>query len=584
MANLSQIRREQMLSFLETLKEQHSDDESLIAINQIERELTAKKYGLVWEEHEEEVDEKMKTHIPVFTEDISKELIAKTSDEKYDFLLEGDNLHSLLLLEKMYKKKIGVIYIDPPYNTGSNDFMYDDAFIDNGDGYRHSKWLSFMHKRLLIAKKLLSRDGVIFISIDDNEFSQLKLICDEIFGEENRLSTHHIQVRYSNKSLNEDNDWQPVMEYVLIYAYDKKLFKANKPSEPYDLSKFCYEIKELSEGQVINVGNKKVTIFKDGEWTITKHDGRIGLLKETWASGSLVKQSGTAAEFLAKYLIQRKDEDGLNVLYKIDNMGEDGLGYRYVTGPKKEDAIRGKFYSGVPLERIAELEKGISAKTRPIPNLYDYAGDFGNIRHEGGMPFNSGKKPVKMLKELINYQPDKNVTVLDFFAGSGSTAQAVLELNQEDGGKRNYIICTNNQNNICEEITYERIKTVITGIKTDGSKYSDGIPANLKYYKTDFVEKDSENLYDDLLEHVVEMIQLQFGVKVDNEKYVIIMDDEEMDEFEKNIANYDKLEAVFINQDVLLSTSQEKMLEKVNTYIIPDCYFDFELREAGELW
>ena len=80
------------------------------------------------------------------------------------------------------------------------------------------------------------------------------------------------------------------------------------------------------------------------------------------------------------------------------------------------------------------------------------------------------------------------------------------------------------------------------------------------------------------------MIQLQFGVKVDNEKYVIIMDDEEMDEFEKNIVNYDKLEAVFINQDVLLSTSQERMLEKVNTYIIPDCYFDFELREAGELW
>ena len=87
-----------------------------------------------------------------------------------------------------------------------------------------------------------------------------------------------------------------------------------------------------------------------------------------------------------------------------------------------------------------------------------------------------------------------------------------------------------------------------------------------------------------MLEHIVEMIRIQFGVKIDNEKYVIIMDDDEIDEFEKNITNYDKLEVVFINQDVLLSTSQEKMLEKVNTFIIPDCYYGLELREAGELW
>ena len=110
-------------------------------------------------------------------------------------------------------------------------------------------------------------------------------------------------------------------------------------------------------------------------------------------------------------------------------MGEDGLGYRYVTGPKKADAIRGKFYSGVPLERLEDVKKGISTKTRPISNYYNYSGDFGNIRQEGGVPFNSGKKPVKMLKELINYHQSKNAVVLDFFAGSGSTGQAVLELN-----------------------------------------------------------------------------------------------------------------------------------------------------------
>ena len=167
MANLSQIKREKMLKFLETLKEQHSDDESLIAINQIENELTSKKYGLVWEEHEEEVDVKMRTHIPVFTEVEEKEVVGDSECEQYNFLLEGDNLHSLKLLEKTHKGKIDVIYIDPPYNTKNKDFVYDDKFVGEDDTFRHSKWISFMYERLKIAQKLLSEKGAIFISIDD---------------------------------------------------------------------------------------------------------------------------------------------------------------------------------------------------------------------------------------------------------------------------------------------------------------------------------------------------------------------------------------------------------------------------------
>lgn len=169
MANLSQIKREKMLKFLETLKEQHSDDESLIAINQIENELTSKKYGLVWEEHEEEVDVKMRTHIPVFTEVKEKEIVGDPKSEQCNFLLEGDNLHSLKLLEKTHKGKIDVIYIDPPYNTGGKDFIYDDTYVNSEDLFRHSKWISFMDERLRYASKLLKREGVIFISIDDNE-------------------------------------------------------------------------------------------------------------------------------------------------------------------------------------------------------------------------------------------------------------------------------------------------------------------------------------------------------------------------------------------------------------------------------
>ena len=187
MANISKIKREKMLKFLEALKEQHSDDESLMAINQIEYELTAKKYVLVWEEHEEEVDKKMEISIPVFTEDKSKEVIGESNKNFYNFLLEGDNLYSLKLLEKTHRGKIDVIYIDPPYNTKNKDFIYDDKCVGEDDAFRHSKWISFMYKRLKIARNLLSDKGVVFISIDDNEEAQLKMLCDEIFGAINFL-------------------------------------------------------------------------------------------------------------------------------------------------------------------------------------------------------------------------------------------------------------------------------------------------------------------------------------------------------------------------------------------------------------
>lgn len=483
------------------------------------------KYGIVWdkEREPEQIVEECDKYIPILKEEKSKSI---DNGGQNNILIEGDNFHSLSVLNYTHKGLIDIIYIDPPYNTGNQDFIYNDKFVDVEDGFRHSKWMNFMQKRLKIARQLLKEDGIIMISIDDNEYAQLKILCDKIFGENNMLSTHHIQVRYGNKSLNEDNDWQPVMEYVLIYAKSKPLFKANKPSEEYDLSKFEYKITELTDGKTIKIGNKEVTIFKDGEWKIEKEEGRIGLLKETWASGSIVRQSGTAAEFLSKYLIQRKDEDGLNVLYKIHNMGEDGLGYRYVTGPKKADAIRGKFYSGVPLDRLQELENGGSSrKTRPISNYHDYSADFGNIRHEGGVPFNNGKKPVKMLKEFINYHKDKNAIVLDFFAGSGSTGHAVLELNNEDGGNRKFILCTNNENNICKEITYKRMNNVINGWDN-----KPGLGGSLKYFTTDFVDYigTKDQLYYDLTEKCIPMLCVKGDtfIKVESNKEYAIFTNE----------------------------------------------------------
>ena len=275
-----------------------------------------------------------------------------------------------------------------------------------------------MSKRLRLAKLLLKEDGVLFISIDDNEIAQLRMLCDEIFGEENRLSTHHVQVRYGTKNLNEKKDFQELLEYVLVYAKDKYFFEANKPTEEYDLEKFNLEIKELKKpDRSLVISGKKVDIFFAKSYSIAKKEtGNIELFKETWLSGSIYSGTGHGKTY-QKIVENRVKADGLSTLYKIYGLGEDGLGFRYMINPQKASSSRGKMFTKVPTEKREALEHGNSDVYRPINNFYDFSPDFGNIRHEGGIGFNSGKKPVKMLRQLLNYHKSKNAIVLDFFAG-----------------------------------------------------------------------------------------------------------------------------------------------------------------------
>lgn len=547
MANLSQIRRKKMLEFLENLKEQHTDDASLIAINQIERELTAKKYGLVWEEHEEEVDVKMQTHIPVFTEVEDKEIVGDHENEQYNFLLEGDNLHSLKLLEKTHKGKIDVIYIDPPYNTGHKDFVYDDAFVDRQDGYSHSKWISFMEKRLRIAHALLKPAGTIFISIDDNEYANLKLLCDEIFGEESMISDI---IWNSRKSVSNDAVVSLNHNYTLVYT--RNINEFNKIKHLFKLAN--------SEDGFSNPDNDP-----RGPWKADPFDAPAVRPNLTYE----ITNPNTGKKFLPPNGRHWRTEEGKYLELLADN--------RIVFGKSGKSKPQQKRF-------LSEAQqKGATPKS-----LWDDCGTATDGTKElqsifGTKVFDT-PKPTGLIKKIIDLAGNKEATILDFFAGSGTTAQAVLDKNNEDGGHRKFILCTNNDGNICSAVTYPRICTVITGNRIDGSDYSEGRKANLKYYKTDFVDKESENIYDDLLEHIKEMIQLQYGVKVDNKKYIMIMDDEEMDEFENHFNEYECIEVVFINQDVLLTTSQEKLLQNIAVRIIPDCYFDFELREVGELW
>lgn len=578
--NLSKIRRDKMLNTIDEIKKNITDEKILTNLSMIENELTKKKYGLIWEEHEERVDKELETQIPTFEEIKDKEIVSNP-DEKFNFLLEGDNLHSLYLLEKTHKEKIDVIYIDPPYNTGSKDFIYNDKIIDDEDGYKHSKWLSFMNKRLQMAQRLLSDTGVIFISIDDNEIAQLKLLCDTIFNEINRISIHHVQVRYAEKSLADGKSVKPVMEYVLVYAKDINKFKLNLPKEEYTDASFLYEIEELSSGVIVKDGNVTMQVFKPGEWQIKKkNESSQNLLKETWVSGTIYSKM-SYGQVVKRYIEPRYSSDGLGCLYKVIGRGDDGLGYRYYVGPSKKGSTRCKMYSGMPLSRVDEIKSnGGSFREVPISNLINYAADFGNIRHEGNMTFNSGKKPVKMLKELINYHPNKNAVVLDFFAGSGSTAQAVLELNKEDNGNRQFILCTNNENNICEEITYKRIKNVITGY----GKYNP-LKSNLKYYRCTYIPRintETEDLHNNLLINIKNLIQLENGIEIDDNKIRVYLNEDELDRFSTNEEELEICEKVYISSDILLTSEQENIFENNNieVYIIPEYYFEDEIMEV----
>ena len=196
---------------------------------------------------------------------------------------------------------------------------------------------------------------------------------------------------------------------------------------------------------------------------------------------------------------------------------------------------------------------------------------------EGKVDFLIGKKPVKLIERILRLNSKKTSLILDFFAGSGTTAQAVIQLNKEDDGNRRYILCTNNENNICEEVTYQRLTNI-----------QEELPHNLKYYKTDFIPKMEENedivLSDDLLSHIKEMVQLENGIDIDNDKHHIILTDEDADKIEKDWEKYKNCKALYISKNVLLTTSQNALFSSVEINTIPDYYFESELREVGEIW
>lgn len=482
---MNKITTEQeLLTEIEKLQKQLE-----IANNRVKKET----FGLVWMEVEEAFEQDSENQMPVLEEVKEREI--KTDDGKpTHILIEGDNYHALTCLNYTHKEKIDLIYIDPPYNTGSDGFRYRDKrilekFPDGTDvpkdhPLRHSYWLSFMSKRIELAHKLLRDDGFIMISIDDNEFAQLKFLCDKIFGGGNHIMNFYAQVRYAGKTLVEDMEYQKLIEQVLIYRKTSKS-KLIQETEKYSIEKFEWEINTNKPDSIIELGGKKVEIFKQDNYEIKKTVPNKNLLKEIWATGKIL-DGNSSGRFFRDFLNGRKDIDGLNVLYKVHGIGDDQYDFRFFTGPKRKNATKGKYFQGVPNNVLDDIDN--KTKKKVIVNFDDFADSFGNCRHEGGVDFRSGKKPIAFLSQLFQLalNKNKNNIFLDFFAGSGSSAHALLNLNEDFNMANQFVLVTNNENDIMTDVCYPRINNIVNGWNENK-----GFGNSIKYYKTTFVGKNN---------------------------------------------------------------------------------------------
>jgi adenine-specific DNA-methyltransferase len=488
-------------------KTNNKEKELLGKIKELEAKINIlskqKKYGLVWEDKKEDIVEDCKKNVPILKLKENKKgiesVIISDVTKSDNLLIEGDNFHALSVLNYTHKNKIDVIYIDPPYNTGKKDFIYNDHYVDLEDNFRHSKWTSFMYNRLSIAKRLLKKNGVLFVSIDDNEIAQLKLLCDGIFGENNFIAILTIE---NNPKGRKNSDFISVTnDYCLVYAKNKNesCFVENIPKPADDLSMDENGVYVHGSGKRVLVGENKfndvVEDFDSPKHYTVYYNQKNNDLKIVVEKLIDKPSSNYVSNGYKRYFSHNDGKFVLNT-YTIDKMYElhkagalefkNGSIYEknFSTKIRLKSLITNKKYKAIIDNKEAEYQ--IDVKTTSAGT------ELKEIFSTDNIPFDNPKN-IGLLKILITLFENKTITVLDFFAGSGTTGHAVLELNKLDGGNRNFILCTNNENNICEEVTFERIKRVITGYKNKKREVVEGLGGNLRYYKTELVNIEKLN-------------------------------------------------------------------------------------------
>ena len=449
-----------MLKNIESIEK--SNDELIEEVEKLKRQIKSikarKKYGLVWEDEKEpeQIVLDCQYKIPILKEVKSKELISD-KNKTTNVLIEGDNYHALSVLNYTHKNKIDAIYIDPPYNTGARDWKYNNNYVGEEDTYRHSKWLTFMRNRLVLCKNLLKEDGIICVTIDDYELPTLWLLLEQIFGPENHLGT--VTIRNYPSGRKTKRKVAQIHEYAIFFGKSKLSAIKNIEVEMEDKS---HNYKKDKDGTWYSPTNLR----KQGVDSQAQRPD--GTYKERWYPIYYDPETGkVSTKIKSKIGIWPIDPKGEKRIWRrskevIDQMYKDGE----IWGQKTNNSyqIYFKFRGGVEGEPPKSIwyDSKFSASEHGTSVLAEILGKRETFPYP---------KSVLAIEECIKIMSNnKNALILDFFAGSGTTAQAVLEMNIKDMGNRKFIVCTNNENNICDDVTYPRIKNVIEGYNFTGKE------------------------------------------------------------------------------------------------------------------
>ncbi|MDX9981341.1 MAG: site-specific DNA-methyltransferase, partial [Lentisphaeria bacterium] len=409
-------------------------------------------YGLVWEREEIEPDRRLNDDFVAL--DLDREL--SQGDAPYrNLIIEGDNFDALRFLRMTHSGKIKCIYIDPPYNTGNRDFVYNDRFFDSTNRFRHSTWLEFMYQRLMLARDLLHPDGAIFVSIDDNELFPLGMLMHRVFGEKNFVANCIWQKRYSRENREAIGD---VHEYLLVYASNPERFKEVRKKLPLEQKqlKLYKNPNNDPNGPWQSISLTAQGYRPNQMYEIVSPDGK----RHTPPEGSCWKV--IESEYFRLF------EQG-RVYF-----GKDGKGVpRRVHYLKDAEGI-------VPWTWWPHEEVGHTDEARKeIQNFFGTQTAF------------QTPKPVRLIERILRIATGPDDLVLDFFAGAGTTAHAVLKLNAEDDGKRRFILASNAEatedepdKNLCRDVCAERVRRVIAGYGNRKGESVAGLGGDFAYLRT----------------------------------------------------------------------------------------------------
>ncbi|MFH1962852.1 MAG: site-specific DNA-methyltransferase [bacterium] len=534
-------------------------------IKEIDYLRNRKKYGLVWEDKQEDVVEQCKKELPVLEEVKSKEIITDP-DKPINLLIEGDNYHALSVLNYTHKGKIDVIYIDPPYNTGNKDFVYNDQYVDAEDGYKHSKWLSFMSKRLELAKNLLKNTGVIFISIDDNEVHNLRHLCDDIFGENNFIAQI---IRASSPTQNITRFISVMHDYCLVYCKDKLKNDGNWQVKKNGAAEFENKAKKLLKSGLsfVEIENELKHLVKYPRFFDFDHYYYVDEkgVYQTVSAGGVKKGNSQSILFHPKTKKPCKIPEN---------------GWRYKEGEIRRLENENLWHFGIDETTIPRKKLYLNDYIMQKPKGIGFFDSQSDVRYLKNLEVNFDfPKPTSFIRWLLQMTSSDKAIILDFMAGSGSTGHAVLDLNKEDQGNRKFILCTNNELNgkgselarenpnknqeefgICRRVCYPRLRNVINGCKELNDNTIEDIGGNLKYFKTSFVPADpTDKNKIELTQKATEMLCVkedtfeevksnkQYKIFRNKKRYTgIVFDHQAIDDFKKEIARIDGKFSVYI--------------------------------------